>query len=212
MLDLFLKLIDRCIDLAKRREQVNKNFYTEFIAPTFSDFEAVHNNYMGTFLRYREMLSDGKVKLDNKHPVIDLISRDSLFSNNLRAKIMALPYEASNPIVQEFTKAIAVYLGNVAVYELKFQDEPEGINIKDIKKIRYELGVAVKLWLMSYNCKVRYHFKEGIVEILKESVDQEVKRKRAVEVLDNFVAIAQVNYMAVLREHSKLKNQLLKSK
>lgn len=71
MLELFLKLIDRCIDLAKRRENTNKRFYTDFIAPAFSDFEAVHKNYMDTFLEYREILSNGKSRLDGNHPIID---------------------------------------------------------------------------------------------------------------------------------------------
>lgn len=39
MIDTVLKLIDKLIDLTKRREEQNKNFYTNFVAPAFADFE-----------------------------------------------------------------------------------------------------------------------------------------------------------------------------
>jgi hypothetical protein len=38
MLGLILKLIDRLIDLAKRREEVNREMFVDFVQPAFETF------------------------------------------------------------------------------------------------------------------------------------------------------------------------------
>jgi hypothetical protein len=191
MLELFLKLIDRFIDLAKRREEVNRKFYIEFIAPAFADFEAVHKNYMDTFLHYREMILDNCLTLNEKHPVIDLISRDSLFSDNLRAKVSDLFRLDSDKSI--FDSSIQVFLLALRCYM-------EGAVANPLYGKRIELPT----------CQIRYTFRKGLTQIFKRSASQEDKRKRAINVLDNVVADTQEAYAIVLYAHSDLKNKLLK--
>jgi hypothetical protein len=46
MLDQSLKLIDRLIDMAKRREEQDWALYTNYLGLAFADFEAVHKDYL----------------------------------------------------------------------------------------------------------------------------------------------------------------------
>jgi hypothetical protein len=206
MLELFLKLIDRFIDLAKRREEVNRRFYTDFIAPAFSNFEAVHKNYIDTFLEYREMLLDGKSKLDSNHPVIELIVRDSLFSDNLRSKLTELIRVESNPSTQRFISAISVYLGCVSADTLGEEIMSPAWDNK------LEMQVLRKMIMTGVACSTRYTLKECLLEILKKPWKEDTKRKRAIKVLDNLVVSVQINYSTVLREHDNLKKKLLTPK
>lgn len=50
-LSLFLKLVDRCIDLFKRREFVNKAMYDEVIKPLHLEFENVATQYFAMFYK-----------------------------------------------------------------------------------------------------------------------------------------------------------------
>jgi hypothetical protein len=76
MLDLFLKLIDRLIDLAKRRQEINKASFTDFVAPAMADLEAVQKDYLDSFRRYRDLLEDKKIPLTIDHPVLEAIRKD----------------------------------------------------------------------------------------------------------------------------------------
>jgi len=198
MLELFLRLIDRFIELAKRREEVNKRFYSEFVTPAYADFEAVHKNYIETFLQYREMILDNKLVLNNEHPVIDLVSRDSLFSDNLRYKLLDLLRLDIDPRIKKFISAISFYMGWAVVNSIEGH--------YTVSNERYDYR-----WIHE-TCSIRYEFKEGLTGVLKKHWGQEEKRKRAIKVLDNIVARTQVNYLAVTHEYNDLKEALLKPK
>lgn len=90
MIDLLLKVIDRCIDLVKRREELNRRLYTDFVEPAFADFEALHRNYLESFARYQLMIKASDVPLNYKHPIVEALADDSLFSSHLRSKLLSV--------------------------------------------------------------------------------------------------------------------------
>jgi hypothetical protein len=107
-------LIDRLVALVKRREEVNRAIYTDFIVPIFKDFEALHNNYITTFADYRESLVNTAVPLSQGHPVFAQIRADSLFSQHLRAKFpRADVIENSDRYVRAICWSVIAYLNAV---------------------------------------------------------------------------------------------------
>src|SRR5690242_16457465 len=102
MLDTVLKLIDRCIDLVKRREQVNRDLFNDFVEPAFADFKAVHRDYVESFRRYRTMISDEAIPLTRQHPIFQAIQSDNLYSQDLRNSVYALLPSANHPILGDF--------------------------------------------------------------------------------------------------------------
>ncbi|WP_188130877.1 hypothetical protein [Paraburkholderia panacisoli] len=44
-LTAFGLLMDRLIQLVQRRETLNRNTFTDFVAPAMTDFEAVHKEF-----------------------------------------------------------------------------------------------------------------------------------------------------------------------
>jgi hypothetical protein len=105
-----LRLIDRLIDLAKRREEQGKSYYGSFVAPAFLDFEALHTEYLRHFRQYRDMLQDRAVSLGLDHPILDALRRDAIFAAHLNAKVVELVAAVNDQKIYRFTMAIAEYM------------------------------------------------------------------------------------------------------
>lgn len=110
IVDLIDKLIDRCIQLAARREQDRRALFEEFVAPAYVTFEAVHDDYLDTFREYRRILTESSAPLTANHPVFDKLRADSLFSQGKRGKLNALQPLLTEPELGGFITAISRYL------------------------------------------------------------------------------------------------------
>lgn len=193
-LDLSLKLIDRCIALVKHREESNKNLYRDFVAPAVADFEAVHKNYMESFRQYGDMIANSNTVLNEKHSVIKTITRDSLFSHDLRAKVYALRDLIADPLVGKFVKAIYEYMDWASDPGLDF-------------------GATMYLHGDSPSNPKRYELREGLEKVFsKEWTGQDEKRLHGLRVVDEIVFLTQEKYSAVVGEHTALKRRLLQPK
>ncbi|MEX3984299.1 hypothetical protein AB4Y45_35670 [Paraburkholderia sp. EG287A] len=87
MLTLALQLVDRVIQLEKRREDVRRNRYADFVAPMMGNVDAIHKDYLDSFRKYEAMLDDSSVPLTQGHPIFSAIKSDNLYSEGLRAKV-----------------------------------------------------------------------------------------------------------------------------
>lgn len=111
MLDLILKLIDRLIDLSKRREEVNRRTFSDFVQPAFEIFEKVHVDYIESLTRYITMLSDKALPLNLDHPVLKDMELDSLKTTHLRAKLEDITAETAPDKLRELLTAIRTICG-----------------------------------------------------------------------------------------------------
>lgn len=199
MLDIFLKLIDRCIELGKRREQVNRELFNDFVTPAFSDFEKLHENYIDSFIKYRNLLLDDRVHFDRNHPILTELENDALFSGNLRTKAYSLKEMEDDPIIGEFIKSIASYI--------------EGVTINPLIGYRSELDASSeRLERLGIANVIREGFNNGILEILHRFRPDDENRNSALELLDEIVNKVQLSHRKVNKEYSSLKVQLLKKK
>lgn len=200
MLDLVLKFIDRCIALVKRREQVNRSFYVDFVNPAFADFERVHKDYMDSFRNYREEIKTTSTYLDSDHPILDMIRRDSLFSVDLRAKLWELEDSHSDKTLGELVHAIISYLTCVAETDLLkgYPSKPDATDGSRTSDFRSNIH--------------RFELTNGLSEIFQLFSSQEEKRQACLAVLDEHVTRIQRFYKKVVREEMKLKRALLKAK
>lgn len=110
MIDAIVKIIDRFIDLAKRREQTNRNLFNDFVAPTFNDFEVVHKAYLDSFFKYVETLRASDNFGQVKENFIRQINQDILFSESSRSKLIDLVRWETDPQIGEFISSILRYI------------------------------------------------------------------------------------------------------
>jgi hypothetical protein len=110
MLDLLLKLIDRLIDLSKRKEEMNRSLFNGFVQPAFQAFEVVHADYIDSLTHYRARLADTSIPLDLNHPVFSDLELDSIKSEHFRTKLKDFRPEDSHPRLKEFLSSVQFYL------------------------------------------------------------------------------------------------------
>jgi len=109
IVELVDKLIDRCIQLLKHKEEMSRRLWSDFVEPAYAEFEALHNSYLDTFKGYRDKLKNEKEPLPK---LIDKIKEDNLFSENQRSKLRVLIQLSRDPMVGQFVDGIYEYLSN----------------------------------------------------------------------------------------------------
>lgn len=89
MLEILLAVIDRLVHLVKQRQETDRQLYEDFVVPALADFEILHQNYLDTFHGYlRDIRTERKLRPN--HPVLRKIKEDSLYSEQLRARLKPL--------------------------------------------------------------------------------------------------------------------------
>jgi hypothetical protein len=194
LLDLVDKLLDRCIQLAKRKEEEHRALFEDFVEPAYATFEAVHNDYLETFRVYRRMLADGSVRLTKDHPIFDKLREDSLFSQGKRAKLEVLQPLQTHPEMGAFITAISCYLALStsrlsALHRTVAPDTPKS-------QIRNPIRTYLRDDLLS-------RIARG--DVLVQGVPSVV----AVEALDGVLESIQSEYSHVASEYETLKKKLL---
>jgi len=84
------KLLDRMILLLREHKLAERELFSRCVEPVYVDFEAVHNNYLKSLAGYRESLRHYSMPLDGRHPIFVKLVEDSIDSQHLRNKLVAL--------------------------------------------------------------------------------------------------------------------------
>jgi hypothetical protein len=200
MLDLFLKLIDRLIDLAKRRQEINKASFTDLVAPTMVDLEAIHKDYLDSFRRYSDLIDDETIPLKPGHPVLEAIRKDNLFSEGLRAKILQLdPLIVDN---EPFGRTLDFpYLLRIMKWYLSGAAKPP-------KFVKYEDDLPRDLPSQVR----RTSYSKTLEAIIKSKDSDQDKRHKAKVALEDSVRKLQASYGNVIFAYAEVKQMLLKPK
>jgi hypothetical protein len=195
-------LLDKCKELLIRRESTSKELYKNFVAPIFADFEAVHRNYIDSFERYRDLIETSDHPLNEKHPVIAAIAKDSLFSDNLRSKIDSLEPVTSESTMVTFVEAVLYYV-NCASHLSTILQLP--LNAEGL--IRVSGGRDGYLY-----CAPRAFLSKKLKDTLRSDAKRETKKSQLLDDLHNFVKFMQMNYRSVGQAHRALQKKLLQPK
>lgn len=192
IVDIIDKLIDRCIQLVRHKEEVHRRLFDDFVHPIHLDFEAVHQDYLETFRKYREMVKAPEPPLNGNHPVLDALAEDAVFNARLRMRIHGMTSSDTDPLLGDFISSISEYFfwvgegtDDLIFEESNFGDGPNVARQKTLESLR---------------------------NIFDSEDKTEVKRSKAIETIDEVVGILQRNYAAEVREFSNLKKALLTPK
>lgn len=206
MLSLFLSLIDKLIQFRKNKEESDRRFYSDFVAPAFADFEIAHKGYLLTFSKVRTAIAGAKRRSFPKllKEIYNTVRFDSLESTTDRIKLRQLEIDKDDRILGEFIAAIIRYI------ELDFRRER--LPVESPQKVgdprRFEIVGG-----MNTDNEIRYC---GIGSILAEvdtnASDIEREKESTIDQLDQLLGVVLINYKAVLEAHRVLKKRLLARK
>ncbi len=232
MLALLLKLIDRCIDLAKRREQINRKLYEDFVHPAFQDVEAVYRNYSESLKLYRERIEQtNRWTKSAEQSIIALISSDRLFSEPLIIKLRALRnlgeirLSGIAPFVNAVRSFIFVPVNPWTLGELKpsrvraFDPSerfghlgwPDHILHKDDDGrtvSRSDMGKKSFTEALAHLSTPRGALIRSLTEISREGLSPKEQKRQMLETVDSILQALQANYAIVVHQHLLLKSYI----
>lgn len=199
MTDLLFQLINRIIDLAKRREQQRVDFFKHFVEPAWKDFEAVHENYLATFRKYLDLVADQTVVLDEHHPVFRALEMDSLFSDAMRSRLA----EVTRVRIED--ERVAGFVHSIVSYLRSF---PENSLLHAVLPDIY-LANRDPSWGLPM-CLPRISLKHELGHAARREITADERRALARMCISAAVEDLQEEYRTVLNCFGSLKSELLR--
>lgn len=227
MLELLLKLIDRCIDLAKRREEINRKLYEDFVQPAFDNVEAVYKDYSESLRRYRDTIEKTNLWTEQaEQSLVALVTKERLFSEDLLIKLRALSNIETVKLagLENFVDAVKRFIF-VPINSWTVGSADSGSDL-DRKQLvwpdhivrRDAQGRFINLFTPGeYSMPVsemgstpRGALILSITDILHADTPHEEKKRRMLRTLDAILEALQVNYALVVNEHMVLRKEAFK--
>ncbi|MCK4391930.1 hypothetical protein KAX17_03405 [Candidatus Bipolaricaulota bacterium] len=84
-----IKLLDLLAQHWQGRKARSRSEFHSFVQPLYDQFQVINQNYLDCFRRYRTLLKDPSIALDETHPVFDAINEDHVFSADTRRRLDA---------------------------------------------------------------------------------------------------------------------------
>ncbi len=117
-----LKLLKDCI---KDRKLKNKNAFTEYLEPAYTEINLVHKNYLESFLKYELLIEKIELPFDMNHPVFSEIENDSILSSDMRDRLYSAYDYADNKFLESFFQKLMFYfMEYYETFPLKHFGEP----------------------------------------------------------------------------------------
>jgi hypothetical protein len=199
----FVAIIDRLIEIIDRHEKINRATFVDFVAPVMVDLDTVHKDYLDSFRRYYEKLSDKSTSLSLQHPIIEDVDRDIRLSESLMLKARALSLrEDLDSRLRPFAASIDAYFAVTSYEPWNAQPKVPGCaslaaRAEALERNGYIQGMA------------RNYFFVELTEIAASSLDDATKRRDALRILDESAKLLQSNFQRVFAAFSELKRRLL---
>jgi hypothetical protein len=122
MIETFLKILDKIIDLLKQHKQANKDLLATIVEPLFSETALIVNDYMSVFTDARQTVIDGSD--DALMSTIDSIAarRQQLLTTRAKVREMACAVSETfeDDLLTSFAEHILalLYSSQIAPYRL----------------------------------------------------------------------------------------------
>jgi hypothetical protein len=217
LVELALKVIDRCIDLVKRRQEINRNSYTDFVLPAFMEIEGLFKEYSDGLRSYRDTIEATDKPLNGEHSILRQIARDRMFSEGLIARVRAVQeiHDIRGTDIKPFVSAV-IWFVNVAIAPVLEGTAPTELSWPDhivLEDSGGKLVVRDDMGEDSFEAikwsTARTALIHGFTEILQTSLPEDAKRRRMLTALDTVLQALQANYALVVHEHLKVRKKAL---
>lgn len=188
MLEVIAIVADRLVSLLKAGQERDRRLHADFFVDFASDMEILHKNYLETFAGYREALQRSEMPLSAEHPLIELIERDVVFTEQIRAKVRSLAAYENDPVFGPMAKSAAIYLsgGSTCAHVL----------INGRRLMNAARGSAI----------------QGLKQLFAQQSSPQEKLKAGIALLDEIVIDLQQAYQSFLKASANTKRELLDSR
>jgi hypothetical protein len=176
LLDAFIKLADRLINLEKAKLQNRQTLFKEFVKPLFEELEPVASNYMDFFRKARRTIN--RSTLNNLRNVVDKIKNEREAMSMARTK------------VREMAKEIEESINDQEVVEFA----------KAVKDFFYSTPVLQKKFFQNKKSKSR-----ALVRALENVAARKTGKENLIVYIDNTLENLEASWVSIVRSYEKLK-------
>lgn len=104
------RLVDRLIQLIEHRRNRQEKLFREVLQPCLEDLEKLHQEYSGSFRRYRILLQESSRPLGENHPIFDQIHEDAVFAAGDRLNVWQRLQGFSGTIADQLILDVVNYI------------------------------------------------------------------------------------------------------
>ena len=188
-------------------------------------FEEVHQAYLESFRRYRDLIQATTGDITANHPVVDAIRSDHVFSGGPRAKLLAMVEIDGGGALAPFAAAVERYLTGIRRKETYFQI-PNAPRMDFQRQLEATFAATPaqhtrQLGLLRRNAREQAHLRhtdpnhpmlallDGNATAVTARQSKGIKVHEILKVLDTIVEKTQAQYAKVSREYLAARKSLL---
>ncbi|MBZ0283119.1 MAG: hypothetical protein K8L97_20445 [Anaerolineae bacterium] len=221
MISDLIALITLVKGIRDRRRQLNREYFVDFITPTWDAFNRIHNDYLISFKEYAELICSEDFSVQS---LLKRMQRDHVYSQNLRSDLLnlssVLPMPSHNKkegkpniSLARFILALREYF-DIYEYVGIGENSSEFIHYRRRKETGYEAGEDQELVLYYSGRLFPSEFLPNFFRIvfamyLHKNGDKNEKVKIEKK-LDELIQIIQLHYNAVSEAYFSLKSTIPK--
>jgi hypothetical protein len=211
-LELAIKLLEKCIELVKKKEELSAKEFKDFVEPLFDSFEKVHAEYTRAFAGYRTRLAKGEESLSD---IAAAIESDNILTAGQRINTLELAKFNPSSSARQLIEAIRDYLLDPSESVMLNAD-----GVYPIGGQIFRRSLAGELRAIE-NEEWHYFFDRqgtGLMEPICELVEAQVvkhgslsayKKSKAIDSLDSVTLRMQKAYQRASGAYAQLRARLL---
>jgi hypothetical protein len=206
MIGDIIALIELVINRSEKIKESRKEFFNDFVEPAYSQFKSVHEDYLKSFQRYRELIKHSNEPLSLEHKVIAEIRQDHINTRNIRQELLNVSEVIDNQFQGD-------YFEKYRQKSRKSQSEPE-FGFADAVLKYLLLGTNSNENLldgeeMYPGNAPRLNAVKNLRGIFSKEWDEKTKIKESIAKLNDVLENIQAEYDTVNKQYLKLKTYLL---
>ena len=181
-------LIELVRTLVGRKAQLDKEYFENFVQPTWDAFVGIHENYKSSFREYAEFVPQNE---QLPMTLVELITRDSIHTADLRSELRKL----LKNLPSATAKTRQIYLSDFVKSLDMYFDIESNVNLS--------LAARSAEYGLEYN-RVRFLALRNLGRMGENRNKAEEK-----EMFDQLVVILQIKYEKVADAYYRLRKELL---
>jgi hypothetical protein len=186
MINDILSLAELIRGLAQRKNELDKQYFENFIKPIWESFSVVHKDYKESFTKYHNLLLQNESSSKIIEDILALLSQDSELTSDLRSELSSLIKNLPSSAMKAKESLLLNFISAIMGY---FHDDNR--QVVPIINLR-----AAMLEVVS-----------DVAEIA--SFDEDVTKENLKKILENSIHHIQLHYAEVSDSYYQIRKELL---
>jgi hypothetical protein len=201
-----INLIDLIRNLLGRKAELDKNYFEQFIKPTWEIFDLIHADYMKSLREYTEMLLNENNEIEM---IIRKIGQDSIYTASMRTELYTMIQNLPDSHLKTKEKYLLDFVASIIEYFLN-RDVVVSKKDKEVLELFYDHNTAVmrsKSGISIFASPEQWVRRALMIYLKKKGVRN--NREDTGAFFDYVALSLQMKYKKIALRYNRLKTDLL---